>query len=150
MRLTPEDLERLIKLLGDELELYEQIRSLTLKQSKLLSGDDINAFNNSLDIRETLIEKIKGLHRESDPLMQSYVSYSTGSNDSNIKIEDLKNQIREVIGICAGFNDENITAIKSMTEEHVKKIDKQSAKRKGIGGYAQAVPNTPEVFDRKS
>jgi len=43
-----------------------------------------------------------------------------------------------------------MAAMKDKVEEHTRKIDEKSAQRKGIGGYAQAVPNTPEIFDKKS
>jgi len=142
--------ERLIELLGDELKLYGQIKKLTEKQAELLAKDDIEAFNSSLEKRAELIEKIKGLHQDSDPLMQSYVSYASDGDSRNSEIDKLNKKIREVLEICSGLNTDNIAAMKAKTEEHTKKIEKQSAKRKGIGGYAQAVPNTPEVFDKKT
>ena len=144
------DIERLSVLLGDELDLYRQTREKTEEQAKLLDKDDIEAFNESLDKREKLIEQIKGLHRESAPLMQSYVSFTSGGKNKNKEIEKLNKQIREELEISGRLNDENIETMKNKTEDHIKRIDEQSAKRKGIGGYAQSVPNTPEVFDRKT
>ena len=143
------EIKQLSELLGEELKIYGQIRKLTEKQTGLLAKDDITAFNSSLDKREELIEKIKGLHQEKDPLMQSYISLSSGGN-GNEEIEKLKGQIREIITDCSRINDENMAAMKEKTEDHIKRIDEQSAKRKGIGGYAQSVPNTPEVFDKKT
>ena len=140
--------ERLSKLLIEELEQYENIRKMTEEQEKLLAKDDIEAFNISLEKREKLIEKIKGLHQESNPLMQSYAS--TSSSRKNGKIDGLKENIREVIEICAQINDKNIQTLKDKTENLVKEIDEKSAKRKGIGGYAQSVPNNPEMFDKKT
>jgi len=142
--------ERLSELLSDELEIYGKILKLTEEQSKLLAKDDIEAFDNSLDKRETLIEKIKGLHQESEPLMQSYVSLSSGGKEKNTEIDNLRKQIYDIIEKCAGINNENIATINEKAHEHTKKIDDQSLKRKGIGGYAQSVPNMPEVFDKKS
>jgi len=142
--------ERLAELLGEELEVYRQIRKLTEKQSKLLTRDEIEAFNGSLDKREELIEKIKGLHQETDPLMQSYISFSAGGENKIGKIDQLRQQIRDEIEFCAGLNDKNIAAMEEKTQDHIKKIDDKSSKRKSIGGYAQSVPNTPEVFDKKT
>ena len=144
------DVERLSKLLGEELEFYRKIRKLTEEQVELLNKDDIEAFNRSLGKREKLIEKIKGLHQEKNPLMQSYASLSDSEKSKNNEIDDLSKQIREIIEFCAGANDNSIAAMKEKTENHIKKIDEQSAKRKGIGGYAQSVPNNPEMFDRKT
>jgi len=144
------DSKQLSKLLSDELELYGQIRKLTEKQTELLTKDDIDAFDKSLDKRAELIEKIKGLHQDSDPLMQSYVSFSSDEKNKDSGIEKLNDQIREALEICAALNDKNTTAMNEKTQEQAKKIEKQSAKRKGIGGYAQSVPNTPEVFDKKT
>jgi len=147
---TAADKERLTTLLGDELELYKQIRKLTEEQAELLSKDDIEAFNESLDKREEIIEKIKGLHQESAPLMQSYVSSTTGGKNKIKEIDKLKKQIQEELEFSSRQNDDNIETMKQKTEDHTKRIDEQSAKRKGIGGYAQSVPNTPEVFDKKT
>ena len=144
------DMERLSKLLSEELDFYAKIRKLTEEQTKLLAKDDIEAFDNSLIKREALIEKIKGLHQESTPLMQSYVSFSSDGNKTDSKINELKKQIRQQLEICAQLNEKNLEAMKTKQEEHIKKIDEQSAKRKGIGGYAQPVPNSPEMFDKKS
>ena len=140
--------ERLTKLLSEELELHEKIRKMTEEQEKLLAKDDIEAFNISLDKREKLIEEIKGLHQESTPLMQSYASSSSGGK--NREVEETKKKIREEIETCAKLNDKNIDSLEKKTQSLTKEIDEKSAKRKGIGGYAQAVPNTPEVFDKKS
>jgi len=144
-----EDMVRLSKLLGDELELHRKIKKLTEEQTELLAKDDIEAFNISLDKREKLIEKIKGLHQESNPLMQSYAS-SSGSNGKDGEIEEKKAKIREIVESCALLNDENIISLREKTENLTKEIDEKSAKRKGIGGYAQSVPNTPEMFDKKT
>ena len=146
----PEKMEQLTKLLEKELDLHEQIHTLTKTQAELLNKDDIDAFNSSLDKREKLIEKIKGLHQESEPLMQSYVSVTTTEGNADKTIDNIKKQIREVLEKTAKFNDENIAVMKEKTEEHTKKIDEQRAKGKTIGGYAQSVPNTPEVFDKKT
>jgi len=140
--------ERLSELLSEELELYGKIRKMTEEQEKLLAKDDIEAFNISLDKREKLIDKIKGLHQESNPLMQSYASISSGSKNS--EVEELKVKIREVIEACAQLNDENIDSLKEKTESLTKEIDEKSAKRKGIGGYVQSVPNKSEMFDKKT
>jgi len=145
--------EKLVELLGAELEVYSKILKLTEEQTKLLAKDDmddIEAFNNSLDKRETLIEKIKGLHQEKDPLMQSYLSSEGKADGKNKDIENLIKQINEIIKQCAAYNDRNIAVMKDKTLEQTKRIDDQSSKRKGIDGYAQSVPNMPEVFDKKS
>jgi len=147
-KIASADTERLLKLLGDELELHKKIRKLTEEQTELLTKDEIEAFNSSLNKREELIEKIKGLHQESKPLMQSYASSS--GDGKNGEIEEINKEIRGIIEKCAGLNNENIINLRNKTEDHTRKIDEQSAKRKGIGGYAQAVPNTPEMFDKKT
>jgi len=144
------DVERLSKLLGEELEFYRKIRKLTEEQVELLDKDDIEAFNSSLDKREQLIEKIKGLHQDKGPLMQSYASMSEGEKDKNSDIDSLNKQIREMIKVCAELNDRNVISMKEKTESHVKRIDEQRAKGKGIGGYVQSVPNNPEMFDKKT
>ena len=145
---TPADTERLLELLEEELKIYGQIQKQTEKQAELLAKDEIETFNSSLERRAELIEKIKGLHQESDPLMQSYVSGAADGKNSDI--EKINKKIRQALEICSGLNSDNVAAMKEKTQEHTKKIKKQSEKRKGIGGYAQSVPNTPEMFDKKT
>ena len=147
-KFKPAEWDRLSVLLGKELEIFAKIRKLTGEQAELLAKDDVDQFISSLDKRQELIEKINGLHQESDPLMQSYVS--SPADEKYAEIEELREKIRETVGICAELNDKNVAEMKAKSEAHTKKIDKHSAKRKGIGGYAQAVPNTPEVFDTKT
>jgi flagellar biosynthesis/type III secretory pathway chaperone len=142
------DVERLSELLSEELEIFEEILKLTEKQTKLLKKDEIEELNSSLEKRQELIEKINGLHQELDPLMQSYIS--SPAENKNDKIEQYRERIKELITACTEQSNDNMNAIKAKADEQVKKIEKQSAKRKGIGGYAQAVPNTPEVFDKKT
>ena len=144
------DTKRLTQLLEEELDLYEKICKLTEKQTELLAKDEIEAFNDSLDDRAGHIEKIKGLHQESNPLMQSYVSLSAGGKNTDTGIEELKNQIKEKLELCNDLNNKNILVMGEKTREQSGKIDEQKAKRIGIGGYAQSVPNTPEMFDKKT
>ena len=145
---TYSDNERLIKLLGEELKLLEQIQKLTEKQTELLTGDDVDGVDDSLNKRQQLIEKINGLHQDSDSLMQSYVSAPL--DEAGSEIEALREQIKDKLEACDKSNTENMDALKAKAIEQTKKIDEQSKKRKGIGGYAQAVPNTPEMIDKKT
>jgi flagellar biosynthesis/type III secretory pathway chaperone len=147
-KITSADLEKLSNLLDKEYEILEQIRKLTEKQSELLTKDKISEFDSSLDKRAELIEKINGLHQDSDALMQSYMSLP--ENEKNKKIEKLREQIQGMLKLCAELNDKNMAELKEKTEEHIRRIDKMNDNIKGIGGYAQAVPNAPELFDKKT
>jgi len=149
-KFAPADKERLMKLLSEKLKIYKQIRKLTEEQTELLIEDDIEAFDSSLDKREKLIEKINGLHQESEALMQSCVSTSNDDSEENSDIKNLEKEIHGILLDCANMNEKNIEVMKEKTLEHTRKIDEQSAKRKGVGGYVQSVPNTPEVFDKKT
>ena len=133
--------------LTQKLEIFKQIHTLTEKITEQIETDKIDLLDKSLSKRQELIEKINGLHQEIDPLMQSYIS-STVSKDE--KIESLIKQVHEITTLCAKLNDENLSTIKDKSQEQVEKIDKQSAKRKGISGYAQAVGSSSEVIDKKS
>ena len=147
---SPADKEQLAKLLSEKIKVYGQIRKMTEEQSGLLDKDDIEAFNVSLNKREKLIEKINGLHQDSDTLMQSYVTFSSASSGGDKEINKLRNDIHDALKACAELNDKNIASLQSKSESQKERINKQSAKRKGIGGYAQSVPNVPEMFDKKS
>ena len=142
------DIEKLSELLKKELEIFEEVLELTGEQTKLLEKDDIETLNSSLEKRQELIDKINGLHQESGALMQSYVSSPEEQKDA--VIEDYRKRIKQIINTCAEQSEKNMGEIKLKAEAQTNKIEKQSAKRKGIGGYAQAVPNTPEMFDKKT
>ena len=144
---------RLLELLGEETELFERIYKLTQKQAELLAADDddISAFNNSLDSRQELIERIKGLHQESDPLMQScmFMANSTDRNSIEV-IEKVVAQRQAVIEKCVVLNDKNTAAAKEKSEVFTKRIGKLSLSRKSIKVYTPDIPNKPELFDKKT
>ena len=141
------DKDKLQDSLTQELEAFKQIQKLTEKIAEQINADKIEAIDVSLEKRQDLITKINGLHQEYDPLMQSYISKPDNKND---EIESLIEQIHEATLSCSKQNDENLSAIKEKSNEQTEKIDKQSAKRKGISGYAQAVGFSSEVIDKKS
>ena len=142
---TPAEKERLTELLSDDLELFGQIRELMERQTQLLS-DDAETFDGLLDRREELAEKINGLHQETDPLMQSYVS----SKNSDKDVENLRLKIKAEISYCENLNRQHSSLMKEKTRELSKEIDEKRSKREGIGGYAQAAPTTSMKFDNKA
>jgi len=145
------DESRLLVLLGEELEIFRQIGSLSIKQAELLAADDMEAFEGSLERRQGLIEKINGLHQETDLLMQSYMSFSdAGTGEVSDAIETTAGQLKEIIADCVSTNDKNMVAAKEKAEEYIKKIGKLSLGRKSLGAYAQTLPNNSELFDKKT
>jgi hypothetical protein len=140
---------RLLELLGQELDLVKQMRGLTERQTELLAEEDIDAFEKSLDVRQALIEKIDGLHQESDILMQSYMSsLSAQGRKKSGAIETTSGQIRETIAKCAEIDEKNASAAKEKAEEYLKQVGKLSMERKSIGAYVQQVTTTSEMFDK--
>ena len=142
---------RLLELLGTELEVFGQMLELTAKQTELIAWDDIDALDESLDRRQELIEKINGLHQESDILMQSYISYlDTAGGKNNGSIDYASAQIRETAAKCAELNEKNMAAAKEKAEGYKERIGKLSLGRKSMGAYIQGVANTPEMFDKRT
>ena len=147
--ISPEIETRLLNNLSEELKLLGQVRELTLKQSGILAEEDIEAFDSSLDRRQEYIEKINGLHQETNILMQSYVSFSNAPDGrKNDGIESLQTQIHALIAECARINDKNSAVAKEKNEDYVKRIGDLSLKRKSLGKYALGVPNDSELFDK--
>jgi len=145
------DETRLLKLLGEEQELFEQIRGLTEAQTQLLAADDIEAFDKSLDSRQKLIEKINGLHQETNILMQSYTSFSKfRSGNKSGAIETAVQRLRGSIAGCAEINEKNTATAKGMADEYTKRIGKLNLSRKSLGAYSLNVPNNSELFDKKT
>ena len=142
---------RLLELLGKESDHFKQILDMTEKQTELLAADDIGGFDESISRRQELIEKINGLHQESDVLMQSYLSFTdVPGGKKNGAIEKAAARIRETAAKCAALNDKLIISAKEKAEDYIKQIGKLSLSRKSIGAYVQGVPNDPELFDRKT
>jgi len=135
----------LLKLLKEELGLWEQVYGLTDKQTQLLSSDDMDALDESIEARQILIEKIDGLHQDSDILMQSYISHASKIGD----IEALKTKLRGLVASCAQLNERNLTDAKDVAENLTARAGKLGEKRKTIGAYALDAPNNPELFDKK-
>jgi hypothetical protein len=152
LRSFPSEKEtRLLELQNKELELLQQIRELTERQTELLLADDIEAFGESIDSRQELIEKINGLHQESNILMQYYISFAGAAGAGKIDaIEDMNRQLAEELAGCVELNDKNATLTKEKTADYMKQIGKLSLGRKSLGAYVQDVPNDSQLFDKKT
>jgi len=141
----------LLLLLGEELEIFRQIGALSIKQAELLAADDMEAFEGSLERRQELIEKINGLHQETDLLMQSYMALpDSEAEEVSDAIESAAGQLREAIADCAATNDKNMVTAKEKAQEYIARIGKLSMSRKSLGAYAQATPTSSEFFDKKT
>ena len=150
-RFSQEKQSRLLELLGEELTLFEKVRELTDKQTELIKTDETDAFNESLDRRWELIEKINGLHQETDVLMQSYISFSSSAGGAKaVNVETAAEKLRGLIAECASMNDSNLAMAMEMAEGYTERIDRLSLGRKSLEAYAQSVPNSPKHFDQKT
>ena len=150
MRSFPSEKEtRLLELQNKELELLQQIRELTERQTELLLADDIEAFGESIDSRQELIEKINGLHQESNILMQSYISFTETAGAEKIgAVEETNRQLAEVMAGCAELNEKNAAMAKERSTDYMEQIGKLSLGRKSLGAYVQDVPNDSKLFDK--
>ena len=142
---------RLIKLLEGELELFELIHEQTIKQTELLVADNTTEIEKSLDIRQELIEKINGLHQESEPLMQSYLLFSGApGGKNNPAIDAAGKKLRAIIAECHAKNEKNMSSVHDKSNAYTKRITELGVSKKGIGAYIQSVPNDAELFDKKT
>ena len=142
---------RLLELLYQEIELYLRIYELTEEQAKLLIEDDTDSFIGSLDKRQEIIERINGLHQEAYALMQSYVSFTGQAAGGNIDaIDKAAAKRQDLIAGCVALNDKNTTAAKGKAEDYVKRIGKLSLSRKSLEIYIPDIPNSSEIFDKKT
>ena len=146
---TRDNAVRLLGLLRKEHELFEQMLKLTEKQKELLAADDIEELDKSLDRRQEIIEKINGLHQESNLLMQSYMSYQKAPGKKKVnEIEAASKQLKDTIAKCAALNEKNTAAANEKNKAYTEQIDKLSSARKSIGSYIQPIENDPEMFDK--
>ena len=140
---------QLTDLLKEELSVWVQINELTDKQTALLEADDVEALTESMDRRHELIEKIKGLHQESNVLMQSYISATEKGGEKSKAVEAVIAQIREKITISAQCNEKNLAIAGTMKDGYSERAGELGQKRKGIGAYALDVPYNSELYDGK-
>ena len=148
---THDDSVRLIALLEQELEAFNNILKLTEEQSELIAADEIEAFDKSLDSRQELMEIINRLHQESDVLMQSYTSFSEADTSRRIDgIDETGEQIREILAICAALNEKNTAEAKERSESYVDRINKLNLSRKSLGSYIQNVESNSELIDKRT
>ena len=142
---------RLLELLDQEIGLFGRIYELTVKQAELLADDDIDGFNKSLDSRQVLIEKINGLHQETDILMQSYMSFAGSDDGKKVEaIEKAEEQWLDMVTQCAVLNEKNNSAAKDKNSNYIKRIDKLNLSRKSLGVYTPDLTNYSELIDRKT
>ena len=140
---------RLLELLTEQLELFRQVKEQTIKQTQLMEADDIEAFSISLDSRESLIEKINGLHQESNILMQSYISKpATGDYGKTKEIEELRNSIKNIITECQEMNINNTKSAQNKKDEYTKRINELDKSKKTFNAYSLDIPDNSEHFDR--
>ena len=146
-----ENAGRLLELISREIEEFEQILKLTEKQTELIAAEETDALSDSLDSRQELIDKINGLHQETDLLMQSYISFSTTAKGESIgAIDEAIERLDGIIARCAAIDGKNTTLAKEKAEDYIKRIGKLSLTRKSIEKYAPGIPNDSEYFDKKT
>ena len=140
---------RLISLLEEKLKLFEQMKEQTVKQTELLVQDEIEAFSESLDLREKLKEKINGLHQESEVLMQSYMSSCQAGGRGKVRaIDTLKEKLREIIEECQSINEKNYESAKGKIEDYTKRLKELDTSKKTFNAYTLDIPENSEHFDK--
>jgi hypothetical protein len=141
---------RLLELIRQELMLFSVMRGRTEKQAEQIKEDDVAAFENSLGDRQEIIEKINGLHQETDGLMQSYSFYrSSADTESPGELDSAISQLKDSIAECAALNDIVVETAKERALYYTERIGKLSLSRQSLGKYQQELPNTPQMFDKK-
>ena len=149
--LSGEEEKRLLELTQEQYDLYKQFLELTRRQTDLLAEDDAEGFGRSLDYRQELIEKINGLHQDSDILMQSYMSAAIHQDQGTAAaIAAATERVADILKLCVAENDKNAATAKNMAGDYIKQIEKLNRNKKGIGAYIHKLPNKSELFDRKS
>ena len=141
--------ERLIELIEQELKMFGRIREISVAQTDLLATDYIESFDKSLDARQEIIEKINGLHQESEVLMQSYISFSNSADSDKInEIESAATRLRDMIALCVELDEKNTSMIEGKKQEHTRQVTEMSMRRESLGKYAPNLPNNPKMFDK--
>lgn len=140
----------MVQLLNEELKAYSEIRTIAEAQNEVLDNDNIEDFNSLLLKRGELIDEITELQQMKNVLLKPCNQSTSNEDDQSNDVDKILEKIRDELTKCAKINDKQMDIIKSKTEVLTKKIDDQSTRRKGIGGYVQAVPNESDTFDEST
>ena len=148
---SPEEEARLLKLLGEETTVLKQIREMTLKQMDLLESGEIERLGEALDDRQGLIEQIKGLHQETNVLMQSYVTVKKAPGGKSIAaVESASSVLWDTMEETEKINRRITVAAKGAAEDFIRQIGKLSLMRKSMKKYAPELAGGSELLDIKT
>ena len=143
--------KRLLELLGEATALAGRVAGIAKEQAEMLASDDLESFNKLLDNGQEIINKINGLHQESEALMQSYASFVSSANGKKIAaIEIAAARFVELLEQCAQLNKKNLDDAREKTDGFIRQIGNMSMKRKSLGLYAQPSGENSARFDKKT
>ena len=151
-KLNKDQETRLIELLKEKIDLFKIIKEETIKQTGLITSEDsMDALIESLDERESIKEKINGLHQETETLMHSYISFVKDAPKGKIsQIEKLIESLQEIIAECSNINSKNLSLAGDKIGEYTKRIKELDTEKKTFDAYTLTIPDNSENFDRKT
>ena len=148
-----QEADKLITLLGERKQLLSAYLALTNQQADILTAEDTDAFNENLDQRQKIIDKIEGLHQEIVPLMQAYTSSVGDSKQPSsyaAKINEIESQTQAMLADVRTVDRRVLEKAKEKAAFFGAEIKRVNLSRKSIGKYQNnAGMPTSGIFDQK-
>ena len=148
-----QEADKLITLLGERKQLLSAYLALTNQQADILTAEDTDAFNENLDQRQKIIDKIEGLHQEIVPLMQAYTSSVGDSKQPSsyaTKINEIESQTQAMLADVRTVDRRALEKAKEKAAFFGAEIKRVNLSRKSIGKYQNnAGMPTSGIFDQK-
>jgi hypothetical protein len=134
------DLNHLLSILEQKKEWLTEMREITIKCGTMLENDDVDAFSESLEAREGIINKIDAFSKIEKQI----------PNVADKQVDVLKHEIRGIILKIIELDERNTSLAQSKIDLYKAQLKDLNQKQKGIGKYKNAYQkNDAFYFDEK-
>jgi len=139
---TPGDGDTLGGLIIAERDLADKAMSYTREQTELLRREALDAFDKSLRTRNGVLGELENVRAE---IMRRAKAGERFSPEHSRTRDGTLETLRE----CQKQSEANARTLKNMMAELSRAINNLDERKSGIGGYAAAIAQPPEMFDHR-
>ena len=143
---------RLTRVLDRQIELYERLEELSLRQAGLLDGEQPDALLDVLAQRQVLIQQVTDLNARLEPFTQRWADLAARlSPAQRTDIGNRTGRLDELIKGIADRDEEARRTLESRRAEVSSRIASASSQRAAVAAYrgASGAPASPRFQDRE-
>lgn len=149
--MTGKETNGLVALVGEQIELYRRLETLSERQHELVLGEDTDALLGVLGERQTLIDSISEVSARMTPYRARWDEHvGTMSEDGRASLRRGLDELASMMSRIAERDEDD----RRVMEERRSRIQNQlsGVKRGGaaVRGYAQAAAKGPRFQDREA